>query len=147
MSYTVDIWTQTFPADEADAWDLRDELINEHREAWDPAEGFEPASPEMADLHKRLTARFPCICEDDNGPWSDGPLVNNFGQGRAILGISFSRVDEVLPFVIETATGMGLHVFDGQDEVIHRPAGYVPPPEPLVEPGRIAPRKWWQIWR
>jgi hypothetical protein len=147
MSYTVDIWTRTFPADEGAAWELRDELLGEHDETWDPEQGFETPSPEMAELHKRLTARFPCICEDENGPWSDGPLINNFGQGQATLGISYSRVGEVLPFLIETATGMGLHVFDGQDEVIHRPVGYVPPPEPQGDPAPASPRRWWQFWR
>ena len=146
MSYTVDIWTRPFPAASASAWTLRDELLAQHDADFDPKDPFEAASPEMVELHKRLTARFPCICEDDAGPWSDGPLINNFGQGRAILGISFSRVEEVLPFVVQTATSMGMHVFDGQDEVIHRPAGAVQPSDTVTDPSS-ASRKWWQLWK
>ena len=69
----------------------------------------------MRQLYDRLTARYQCITEDSNGPWSDGPLVNNFGQRSATLGISFSRVGEVLPFLVETATAMGFWVLDAQD--------------------------------
>jgi hypothetical protein len=38
-----------------------------------------------------------------------------------VLGIVYSRVEEVLPFVIQTALDMGLTVFDGQDDSIYRP--------------------------
>jgi hypothetical protein len=145
VSYTVDIWTQTFPANDAAAWDEREALMAQRDEAFNPDDPFEAPSPEMAELHRRLTARFPCICEDENGPWSDGPLINNFGRSHAILGICFSRVEEVLPFLVETATGMGMHVFDAQDDVIHRPVGYVPVSSTVDVAAE--PRKWWQFWR
>ena len=34
--------------------------------------------------------------------------------------MSYSRVDEVLPFLIETATGLGLVVFDWGTQTVHR---------------------------
>ena len=145
MSYTLEIWSRSFPDDDEVAWQVRKDLLAQQDEAFDPANPFEPASPEMAELHKRLTARFPCICDDESGPWSDGPLINDFGQGTATVGIVFSRVEEVVPFVIETATGMGMHVFDGQDEVIHRPVGYVSR-LPRTRAPRAA-RPWWKFWR
>ena len=146
MSYTLDIWARAFPASDDDAWELRNELLAEQETAFDPAKPFEPASAELGELHKRLIARFPCICDDERGPWADGPLINDFGQGSATVGIVFSRVEEVVPFVIETATGMGMHVFDGQDGVIHRPAGYMPMASTTPRTIRD-PRKWWQFWR
>jgi hypothetical protein len=147
VSYTVDIWAHSFPAGDVAAWELRNRLLEERDAQRDPDTPFVTASPEMAELHRRLTARFPCICDDDAGPWSDGPLINNFGPGRAVLGISFSRVAEALPFVIDTATGMGFHVFDGQDQVIHRPAGFVGAPHGSSTHASKPPRKWWEIWR
>jgi hypothetical protein len=144
MSYTLDIWTRSFPDDDKAAWDLRNRLTAEQNAAFDPANPFVPASPEMAELHDRLTARHPCICVDDSGPWSDGPLINDFGRGTATVGIVYSRVEAVVPFVIQTATAMGLHVFDGQDEVIHRPAGYISAASPTGISQK--PRKWWRFW-
>jgi hypothetical protein len=71
----------------------------------------------------RLTSRYPCICtladEDvDGGVWSDGPLWNNFGHRAAV----YSRVNEVLPFLVETANDLGLTVFDWAGPSIHRPS-------------------------
>ena len=141
MSYTVDVWNHAFPAEPAQAWAVRDELL----ELRDAEQSPQAPSSEMSELHRRLTTRYACICDDENGPWSDGPLINNFGPGRAILGISFSRVEEVLPFVIATATSMGLHVFDGQDEAIHRPVGFIA--DTAREEPKPHKRRWWKIWQ
>jgi hypothetical protein len=85
------------------------------------SEGVGPISKIFRELHRRLTARFPCICDDENGPWSAGPLINGFGAQIATVGIVGSRIDEVLSFVIETATDMNLCVLDHQAAEIHRP--------------------------
>ena len=58
-----------------------------------------------------------CICDlpdeqVDDGPWIDGPLIDNVAHRAAVLGIAPTRVGEVLPFLIETATAMGLTVFN-----------------------------------
>jgi hypothetical protein len=145
MSYTLEIWSRPFPDDDDAAWQMHNKLLAEQEAAFDPANPFELPSPKMAELHKRLTARFPCICDDENGPWSDGPLINDFGQDTATVGIVYSRVGEVVPFVIETATGMGMHVFDGQDEVVHRPVGFVAAVPKTRRPRGSRP--WWRFWR
>lgn len=126
MSYTVDVILPEVPRG-TDVYAFRDRLLDEQAKRLDveDAPPFEEASPAFAELHRRLTARYPCICDDDAGPWSDGPLINNFGQEIATLGISYSRVAEVLPFLIETALAMGFSVVDGQDDKIHRPGGTV----------------------
>ena len=147
MSYTVDIWSHAFPRDNAAAWSLRDELLDERDKAYDAGQDRVPASPEMLELHQRLRSQFPCICDDDTGPWSDGPLINNFGAGHAVLGISYSRVAEVLPVLIATATEMGLHVFDGQSERLYRPGGEAVGLEGASVRSVTPPRKWWQFWR
>ena len=116
MSYNVAIVIPPIPDSESEAWDAVDALIE--------AEGARPSL--FDDLHGKLTAQYPCICdlpddEIDDGAWSDGPLINNFGHRAAVLGMSYSQVDEVLPFVISTANAMGLAVFDWATEKIHRP--------------------------
>ncbi len=81
---------------------------------------------EFRELHGRLTARYPCICnlpddEIDNGAWSDGPLINNFGHRAAVLGIAYPSVAEVLPFLVETANALRMVVFDWATNTIYRP--------------------------
>ena len=76
-------------------------------------------------LHDRLTAKYPCTCsvpedEVDDTVWSDGPLINDFLHRAAVLGIAYSRVDEVLPFLVETANDFGLVVFDWATASIYR---------------------------
>jgi hypothetical protein len=108
MSYNVAICTPPVPADDKAAWEALDSLINE--------QGTPP--PVFRELHDALTARYPCICTlpddkvDEEGVWSDGPLWNDFSHRAAVLGMIWSRVDEVLPFLVRTANSLGLIVFD-----------------------------------
>jgi hypothetical protein len=91
-----------------------------------------PPGDHFVPLYERLVARYPCITtpKGEDSPWSDGPLINNFGKKHAIIGISYSRVGEALPFVVETATQMGFTVYDAQDEKFHRPVSGSPNPKP-----------------
>ena len=98
------------PADDAEAWALREELLEEaERDAGLADLGIEmaPPSDEMKELHRKLTARFPCICDDSeaDSPWADGPLINAFGERVAVLTIRPSGVERALPFIVATATG------------------------------------------
>ena len=116
MSYNVAICTAPVQAEDEVAWAALDDLIN--------AKG--PIPEVFKTLHDRLTSRYPCICslpdEDvDDGVWSDGPLWNNFGHRAAVLGMVFSRVEEVLPFVVDTSNELGLTVFDWGGPSIYRP--------------------------
>ena len=143
MSWTIEIVTSDIPYDDEDAWLLLEEL----REEDDQHEYGDPPSPELAELCRRLTARYPCITETDDpaSPWADGPLINNFGDKMATLGIVTSRMEEALPFVIETATEMGFTVFDAGDETIHRPKGWKRPPQSPI-PATPPSRPWWRSW-
>lgn len=116
MSYNFAICLPPVASTDQAAWQELDPILDE--------EG--PASPQFVELHARLTKRFPCICDlteelVDDGVWSDGPLIDNFGPRGAVLGVSYSRVEDVLPFVITTANQMGMAVFDWGTEKIHRP--------------------------
>jgi hypothetical protein len=118
MSYAIAVVAPPIPAGDAQAWDVLDGLIDD--------EG--PAPAVFRTLHDQLTARYPCLSslpddQIDDGVWSDGPLWNNFSRQAAVLGISYSRVEEVLPYVIEIATALGLSVFDWPANQIHRADG------------------------
>jgi len=117
MSYDVAICTSPVPLDDETAWGALDALID--------AEG--PVPEVFRTLHDRLTARYPCICSlpdervDEEGVWTDGPLLNDFGHRVAVLGMVFSRVEEVLPFLMNTANELGLTAFDWGGPSIYRP--------------------------
>lgn len=116
MSYNVAIVAPPIPEDDRVAWSEVNALID--------AEGPMPAVFEQ--LLAPLTARYPCICDldddhVDDGVWSDGPLRNNLGHRASVLGMVYSRVEEVLPFLIREANALGLSVFDWATETVHRP--------------------------
>ena len=115
MSFNVAIVIPPIPAGDAEAWAALDGLIKQ--------QGPRPAV--FQKLHDRLTARYPCMCsvpddQIDDTVWSDGPLINNFLHRAAILGMSYSRVEEVLPFLIKTANDLGLAVFDWATGIVYR---------------------------
>jgi hypothetical protein len=119
MSYTIAIVAAPIPDNDAEAWTALDGLIDQ--------DGAAPQA--FRELHDELTARYPCLCsltddQIDDGVWSDGPLWNNFRHAAAVLGIIYPRVNEVLPFLIETATSRGLSVFDWATALVHRADGY-----------------------
>lgn len=122
MSYTVDLIVVPLPENDQTAWQyiqaLRDTYYDDEREK---------ASALIA-LHSALTARHPCLCsfadddpEMDDSPWADGPMINNFSNEMGMLAITYSRVDEVLPFIVTEANALGIAVADGQTGQILRP--------------------------
>jgi hypothetical protein len=56
----------------------------------------------------------------DDTVWSDRPLLNNFLHRAAVLGMAYSRVEEVLPFLVETANTLGLTVLDWATGKVYR---------------------------
>jgi hypothetical protein len=139
LSWTIEIVSAELSGDDEEAWAQLDEL----REEEDQREVGSPPSSVMVELHRRLKERYPCIMEDEKSPWSGGPLIDCFGDKVATLGFVGSQLEEALPFVIETATGMGLTVFDAGDEAIHRPKGWKPPAAVIRAP---PPRRPWWLW-
>ena len=118
MSYNIAIGKPPIPLDDKAAWEWVDEMAD-----------VDDDSPPVVfhTLIDVLTERYPCICDlsddvvDEEGVWSDGPLRNNINLKAPVLGIVYSRVDEVLPFLVEKANSLGLAVFDWGGETIYRP--------------------------
>lgn len=146
MSYAIDITAETLPDDDAGAWAVLEVL----RASSDQDEYGSPPGQHFLPLYEKLTARYPCITqpEGSGSPWSDGPLISNFGKKHAVLGLSSSQVRDALPFVIETATELGFTVFDPQDEKIHRPGdsrGMLKNQASHAEYIQ-AKKPWWKPW-
>jgi hypothetical protein len=123
MSYTAGLLIEPPPSDDATAFKRFNALA-------DASDINEQPHPTFVAVHAELISRFPCICDlpddqVDDGVWSDGPLINNFGERQAVIGFMFSHVETVLPFVIEVARKHGVTVFDWQTETIHRPGDLV----------------------
>ncbi|CAN7447314.1 hypothetical protein [Rhizobacter sp. LjRoot28] len=49
-------------------------------------------------------------------------MINNFAREMGMLAISFSRPDEVVPFIVETANRLGVSV---SRWLMARPAGFI----------------------
>jgi hypothetical protein len=79
-----------------------------------------PASPRLVAFVAALLARYPDLGDDDDVEddtvWADGPLVNNIIGDFINMGVIWSRADEAVLFIMETAQRHGLHFYDPQSE-------------------------------
>lgn len=136
VRYVIEIISEPVSADKGEVLEYLDH-IEEH-------DGYGEPTTTVIEFYRRVVARFPCVTEDPNGPWPDGPLINNFRHPVTILGISFSRVAEVLPWIISTANAAGFIVYDPQDEVLHRPTGS-PSAGAMPQQHDTQPKRWWRF--
>jgi hypothetical protein len=138
MSYTVDLIVGPLPTSDKSAWkaieNLRTRYYDDKREK----------SQALITLHVELTAKYRCLSsyaddeDDEDCPWADGPMLNNFSSEMGMLAISFSRAGEVVPFIVEKANSLGITVADGQTGKIHRSKSSASPEEKQ--------KPWWQFW-
>lgn len=137
MSFTLDLVVTELPRDDKEAWNYVEELREEYYN--------DDSGPhqKLVDLHEVLTQKYPCLCsyDDDDpsidkSPWADGPLIGNFASKMGMVAITWPRVDDAAPFVIESAKRLGIIVMDGQGAKIHRPGE--------SESALIKP--WWKFW-
>jgi hypothetical protein len=98
MSYNISVARHPVPTNDQEAWEWVGRMADTDNDS--PPQVFH----ELIDL---LTAKYPCICDlddeflDTEGVWSDGPLRDNIALEAPVLGIVYSKVDEVLPFLID----------------------------------------------
>lgn len=119
MSYILRIVVPALPEDDALAWSAADDVC-----AQDDDDA--PKAPVLVRLHDVLTSVYPCLCSDDanidDSPWSDGPLINNFGNASATLGLETDDDDgSAVGFIVAAGRTLGLTVLDEQAGEIHRP--------------------------
>lgn len=115
-------------------------------------------NPLFTEFARRLTARHPCITSPDSDDldeselaWGDGPLDGRADAAVYAIGLNRARLDEVLPFVRETARELGLSVFDeqaghawlanGAEQAVGRERIWQRFPPAHIEIGRTLPDK------
>lgn len=144
MSYVLQVWQQPdilpLPHDPDSAAMLVGAL-----------QGRAPDAPaRFVELATRLTRRYPCICSPEARrlpehrlAWSDGPLDGGADSSVYGIGLNTGMLDDVLPFVLDTALSLGLNVADEQTGryylsnrrvlgVIDAPAGPLPDKDALL---------------
>ncbi len=136
MSYVVVLSIKAVPANDKKAWKYIHEVMEEDEHASGELD------PRLLKLHDSLVDKYPCLSsydDDDDSvdesPWSDGPLIYNFGNLYSALGLTYDRAEEVVPFIVECAQDLGVTVFDDQTGKIYRP-NYE----------KQKGKKWWKIW-
>lgn len=127
MSYILHIWEYPLPDRIAQADQIQTQLSAQQS----------TQNPKFIELARRLTQRFPCITtlddEDPDAVWSDGPLNGKTERAVYSIGIQTGFVNVVVPFVVSTASALGLTVYDMQAGEAHLPNNVV-----LTLPGRTA---------
>lgn len=127
MSYMLTIIVPALPDEKALAWGEAHRLCSEEN---DDA----PKAPVLIDLYKILVSVYPCMSsyriDDpaiDKCPWSDGPLINNFGSATAVLGLATSKDRyDLKSLIVSAGRALGLTVLDEQSDEIHRPHVHAP---------------------
>lgn len=122
MSTILKIVVPPLPAADALAWAAADDVCAHEEDG-------APKAPVLVRLHDVLTSVYPCLCsaaaddpDMDDPPWSDGPLINNFGSASATLGLATDDDDgSAAGFIVAAARALGLTVLDEQEGAIHRP--------------------------
>ncbi len=119
MAYMIGFQIPPAPTDNQQAFEQFDTLAESVTIEEEP-------HPIFIKVHSELTNKYPCLCdlpEDriDDGIWSDGPLIDNFGQQAAVLGIMFSKVEASVPYVFDVGLKHGVTMFDWQTGIVHRP--------------------------
>ena len=138
MSFTLDlILTDDIPKEANKAWGYIGALRDEY---YDDETG---AHEKLIKLESILTDKYPCLCSfDEDDPeiescvWADGPMIGNFASKMGMLAISWSKADEVFPFVLQQAHALDITVADGQSSIIYRPGEEVEQPK----------KYWWKFW-
>lgn len=130
MSYIVQIWEQpqgsALPASIHEAAQLVGELLQRKS----------GSNPLFGTLARTLMQRYPSIdsmpVEDgedepriEDCAWIDQPIYGYSDDAVFNLGISSSKLTDVLPYVVEVATQLGLCVLDGQAGAAYLPGGRV----------------------
>lgn len=116
MSYDVAVWDGDAPANDEHAVRVNEELWARYEE------GAEEPSPRILAFLRELTARYPDLedlpeNEIEDSPWSVSPTDDAVGV-YSYLCLVYSKIEEALPFIVQTAKRHGLVCFDPQQETL-----------------------------
>jgi hypothetical protein len=74
-----------------------------------------PASSQLIGFVEALLDRYPDLTETIDAVWVDGPVGRNIIGDFISISLRWSRYEEAVPFVVETAHQHGLHCYDPQN--------------------------------
>jgi len=119
MSQSLHFWTLPLPRTAAEAQQIHERLSADTRKQ----------TGIFRRLAAQLTERYPCITTlDANDPravWSDGPLDGVSDTAVYSVGIRTEHLKEVVAFVVEVATSLGLVTYDPLNGTAWLPGGLV----------------------
>ncbi len=110
MSYDVAVWEGERPATDAEAAIVFQDLADEADES------DLPPTPAIRDFVEALVQRWPE--GEDDGPWSDEPLIGGAVGSFAYVSMTFSSVELVMTYLVHQAEVLGLVCFDPQAECL-----------------------------
>jgi hypothetical protein len=122
MSYSLVFSRTPIPSDDDEAFSWVRKQLDVYRS------DSRPPHPQLKLLHDVLTDKYPCLCDlpDEHiaeAVWCSGPLIDRFSHNLAVVSVAFTRLEEVMPFIVAAALRLGCAVFDLQGKMIYRPGG------------------------
>jgi hypothetical protein len=122
MSYSLVFAHPPIPSDDDEAFRWVRKQLDAYRS------DFRPPHSQLKLLYDALTDQYPCLCDlpdeqMDEAVWCSGPLIDRFSHKLAVVSVAFTRLEEVMPFIVATALRIGCAVFDLQGMMIYRPGG------------------------
>ncbi len=115
VSYDLAVWEGERPSSDEEAGAIHSALYD-----WyvDSDEEFAPA-PLLVEFVNALLARWPDLGDDDGDeeeetPWSTGPLIGEVCGPYMYFPMSYSRAEEASAFAASVAAKLGLVCFDPQ---------------------------------
>ena len=104
MSYDLAVWEGDVPSDDKAAAQEFEQLYERYF-----VESPRRAHPAIRAYVEELTEKWP---EDENGPWSAGPLIDDASGPIVYFAMVYSRADEVSEGAAQLAAEHGLVCFD-----------------------------------
>lgn len=118
----LDVFERSEDAPLVNGLDLTHLLLS-WRQSWPHPADISIRAPRRARFLQELAARWPSIDDYPEDDVDDCPWNVDFdrSEASAILGIAWSRVEEVVPFVLDLAHRHDLHVYNPQDDTVTPP--------------------------
>ncbi|WP_328996355.1 hypothetical protein OG394_17060 [Kribbella sp. NBC_01245] len=113
MSYDIAVWVGIRPADDEEADDRYEELMEILEEDEET-----PPSAAIVAYAQALTQRFPDEPDAPGNPWRSGPILADAVGDILTVNIDFERADEVVSYMGQLAAEHGLVCYDPQEGVL-----------------------------
>jgi hypothetical protein len=116
VTYTVAVWDGDTPADNEQAADEYDRLVELTED------DSSPPTPKIRRYVETLLARWPDITEQggENSPWADGPLMSDANGPLFVFGPATFLGEEPFLYCQALAREQGLVFFDPAEQQLLR---------------------------